>query len=68
MERGDDRQAPDKLGDEAELEEVLGLDLAEQIAELVLPLRLDVGPEAQRVLADSALDDLIEPRRTPRRR
>ena len=61
VQRRHDRQAADELGDEAELEQVLRLDLAEQIAELVLLLDLDVGAEAERVLPDAPLDDLVEP-------
>src|SRR5690606_4136699 len=57
----DHRQSADELGDEPELEEIFGLRAREQLAELELLLRLDVGAEAQGLLADAALDELLEP-------
>ena len=57
----DDRQAADELGDEAELEQVLGQDVAEQVAEVLLAGLADVGAEADALAADAALDDLLEP-------
>ena len=60
VERREDRQAADELRDEPELEQVLGLHLLEELAELVVLLALDVGAEAQRLLPDAPLDDLLE--------
>ena len=68
VERREHRQAADELRDQAELEQVLRLHLLEQLAELVVLLALDVGAEAERLLADAALDDLLEARRRRRRR
>ena len=53
-------QAADELGDEAELEQVLGQHLAEEVAEVLLVGAADVGAEADALAADAALDDLLE--------
>ena len=54
------RQATDELGDHPELQQVLRLDLAEEVAHPAFLLRLDLRAEADRLLADAPLDDLIE--------
>src|SRR6185436_15203162 len=56
VERGEHRQAADELGDEAELDEVLGHHAVEQVAGLVLLLLADVGAEAHGLLVEPALD------------
>ena len=61
VQRRDHRQATDELGDHAELEQVLGLHLAQQLPDLPLLLGLDLGAEADLPLADAPLDDLLEP-------
>ena len=38
LERGDHRQAADELGDQAELDQVLGLDVGQQLADVGLAL------------------------------
>ena len=53
-------QPADELGDQAEVEEILGHHLGEQLARLARVLRADVGAEADGVLADAAADDLVE--------
>src|SRR5690606_38802524 len=60
FERGEHGQATDEFGDEAELEQVLGLNLGEQIAELQLFLALHVGAKAEARLPQAPLDDLVE--------
>ena len=60
VQRGEHGQATNELGDEPELEEVFGLDLLEELAELVVFLALDLGAEPERLLADAALHDLLE--------
>jgi hypothetical protein len=58
-------QAADELGDHAELHEVVRMELREQGPEVLRPARLDVGAEAQGVLGDAALDDLVEAHEGP---
>jgi hypothetical protein len=58
----DDGQAPDELGDEAERDEVLRHDLAQELRALARVARAHLGGEAHGVLADPALDDLVEAR------
>src|SRR5690606_25744427 len=48
----------DELGDEAELDEVLGLDLVEALAEVLGHVQL--GAEAQTLLAGARLDDPLQ--------
>src|SRR6185295_5643010 len=60
VQRADDRQPADELGNEAVLDQVLGFDLLKGGAEVAVPVRLDVGLETQRLLARPALDDLLE--------
>ena len=62
-ERGDgtdDRQPPDELGNEAELDEVLGEHVAKDLA-IVPVLAVHLGAEADAALADAGLDHLVEP-------
>src|ERR1051326_3873002 len=53
-------QAADELGDEAELDEVLGHDLGEDVALFLVELGVQLGAEAQPLLADARLDDRVE--------
>src|SRR5690606_36806174 len=46
VERRDHGQAPDELGDEAELEQILGLHVRQELAELHVVLALHLGAEA----------------------
>src|SRR5205814_9397106 len=59
--RADHRQAADELGDEAELEQVLGEDVLQHRSLVLLAGSLDLGPEADAAAADPALDDLVQP-------
>src|SRR5215470_39292 len=61
LQRGDDRQPADELGDHPELEEVLWLHVLEQLGEVPLLLLLDVRPEAEGAAAEPPLDDLVQP-------
>src|SRR5579872_774741 len=63
IERRDDRQAADELGDQAVLDQILGLDVVEQIA----PVRPRVDPahlggEADAAALGAIEDDLLESR------
>ena len=67
VEDAHDGQAADKLGNEAELDEVLGLGLAEELGVALgadgdgcLGLAFGVGFEAEGLLADAAADDLLD--------
>ena len=60
VQRADDRQPADELGDQAVLDQIFGLDLFERRADVAAAHRLDLGLEAQRLLADAALDLLVE--------
>ena len=68
MHRRQHRQAADELGDQAEVEEILGHHLREELGAVGVALRRDLAAEADRVLADALGDDLVEARRTRRRR
>ena len=57
---GDDRQAPDELGDQAEVQEILRHHAGQELARLDGVLRAHLGAEADGVLADAARDDLVE--------
>src|SRR3954453_5120675 len=57
-----DRQAADELGDQAVLHEVLGQALLEDLARGLVGLGLDRRAEADALVADPALDDLVEVR------
>src|SRR5664280_1922509 len=60
--RRDDRQAADELGDEAEVEQVLGQRMREDRPRVLLGLAHDVGHEAHALAAHATLDDLLEAR------
>src|SRR5436190_940474 len=60
VQRADDRQAADELGDEAVLDEIFRLDLLEQGADFAGVDRLHIGAEAERLLARAPLDLLLE--------
>ena len=66
--RADDRQSADELGDHAEFEQVVGGDLAEQLAQVGVLLGLRLAAEADRLAADAPGDDVARARRTCRRR
>ena len=66
--RADDREPADELGDEPELQEVLGEHLAEELADVLVLGAADVGAEADAPVADPALDDRRRARRTHHRR
>src|SRR6478735_874553 len=53
---GDERQPADELGDQAELGEVLGADLGQQVVGLALGGASHLGGEAQRLLAHALLE------------
>ena len=55
------RQPADELGDHPVLDEVLGQHLGEQLARIALRLRLHRAVEADALVADAALDDLLQP-------
>src|ERR671918_692357 len=59
--RGDDGEPPDELRDEPVREEILRHHRGEQLARLDGLARLDVGAEADLVLADALADDLLQP-------
>src|SRR4051794_37565427 len=63
--RAGDRQAPDELRDQAVLHQVLGQAALEELAEVALGLGLDVRAEAHALVADAALDHLVEVRERP---
>src|SRR5690606_16587638 len=62
LERGDHGQAADELRDQAELDQVLRLDVGQHLADLRLALAaLDLGAEADATgLGGALLDDLVE--------
>jgi hypothetical protein len=71
VERFDERhdgQAADELGDQPELCRSSGSTFGEQVRRGPCRGRAHVGPEPDPLAADPLLDDLLEPRRTPRRR
>src|SRR5829696_3448597 len=55
-----DRKTADELGDQAVLHEVLGEHLLEGLAGVLVVLRGDLGPEADALVADPPLDDLVQ--------
>src|SRR5262249_24606422 len=61
LERRDDRQAADELGDQTELRQILGLALLQHGADRLRLPRFDRRAEADAALADAASDDLIDP-------
>src|SRR5690606_39022941 len=62
LECRDDRQAADELGNQAELDQVLGLDLGQDLADLGLALAaLDLGAKADATgLGAALLDDFVQ--------
>src|SRR5262245_21795952 len=56
----DDREAADELGDQPELQEILGEHPGEDHAEVLLVRLANVGAEADAVVADAAPDDLVD--------
>src|SRR4051794_23576637 len=57
-----DRQAADELRDEPVLDEILRQDLLERLAGVLVVLRLDRRAEADALVPDAVLDDLVEVR------
>ena len=60
VDRGDDRQAADELGDQPVLHQVLGQHLLEALAGVLVGVGGDLGAEADAVVADPPLDHLVE--------
>src|SRR2546422_698305 len=61
LERGDDRQTADELGDQAELQQILRLDLAQPLAGATLIRTHDASTEADGRALATASDDLLQP-------
>ena len=61
LQRGDDRQTADQLGDDAEFQKIVRLDQLEELADVVVALALDRGVEANGGGIGALLDDLVEP-------
>ncbi len=58
---GNDGQAADEFGDQAEVKQVFGLDLFEDVHRRIVEVFLrGVGVEAEGVAAETALDDVLE--------
>src|ERR1700736_5411915 len=62
LERGDHRQAADELRNQPILQEILGLDVAEDFAGAAVFRRQHLGGEADRRRAPARRDDLLQPR------
>src|SRR5690606_6598034 len=60
VQRRNDRQAPDELGDKAEADEVVWLLLSEQLAGLLLDVRADGSTKSDRSLVEAIGDDVFE--------
>src|SRR6185312_2883002 len=60
VQRPDDREAADELGNQAVLDQVLRLELFERRADVAARDRFHVRLEPERLLADAALDRLVE--------
>jgi hypothetical protein len=60
----DHRQPPDELGDQAELDQVLGQHVAQDLAVVALAA-VHLGPEADAPLADPTLDQPVQPGKGP---
>ena len=60
VQRRDHRQAADEFGDQAEFEQVLRLDLAEDFAGLAVLRRLHLGAKADRGCPAARRDDLLQ--------
>src|SRR5205814_10215134 len=54
-------QAPDELGDHAELDQLFGLDQREQFADAAVVLRGHGGAEAEALLSGAPLDEIFDP-------
>ena len=63
FERGDHRQTADEFGDEAELQQILRLDVAQDFAGAPLVGSGDLGREADRGALAAPRDDLLEARK-----
>ena len=61
LQRGDDRQTADQLGDDSEFQKIVRLDQLEELADVVVALALDRGVEADGGGIGALLDDLVEP-------
>jgi len=61
VKRDDYRQAPDKLGDKAELDEIVGDNIPEDAVCALFFLLLDFTEEPDRIVATTPLDDFIKP-------
>src|SRR6266536_4783029 len=61
LERGNDGQSADELGNQAVFQQVLGLDFTENFAGLAVLRRQDLGAEADRGRSPARGDDLLEP-------
>jgi hypothetical protein len=59
--RGDHRQTADEFRDQAEFQQVLGLQFAKSLAHVRLRLVLDIGAEADGRALAALRDDLVEP-------
>src|SRR5215210_6762410 len=60
LERGDDRQPPDELRNQAVLDQIFGQDLLQELGGPLVALAFDVRAEPERFLVDAALDRLLE--------
>src|SRR5439155_13554505 len=60
LEGGDDRKTADKLGDEPELEQILGLHLVQEIAHAAFVLATDIGAKAHSLDPDPTPADVVE--------
>ncbi len=63
--RGHHRQAADELGDQPVLDQVLGQAVLEDLARVAVRAGLDRGGEADALVADAPLDQLVEVRERP---
>src|SRR5262249_60278045 len=54
------RQSTDEFRNQPVFDEIFRLDLLERRSDLALGDRLDIGLEAERLLADAPFDDLVE--------
>ena len=61
VQSGDHRQTAHQLGDNAELQQIMGLDLLQQLPGPALCLTLHNGVEADALAVGALLDDLLQP-------
>src|SRR5207249_5788901 len=61
LERGDHREPAHELGDQPELEQVLGLHLVQEVAHAALVLAPYIGAEAHSLDPDAPANDVVEP-------